>query len=85
VNFLTDLLERRFTLRLADVLVYGWVGEKYACVNFIEVFPLVVLTTRDFTVGQTTSKLLLAKWQNVKERRVLTINIKVSTSYIICI
>jgi hypothetical protein len=27
VNFLTDPQERRSTLRLADVLVYGWIGE----------------------------------------------------------
>jgi hypothetical protein len=27
VNFLTDPQERRLTLRLADVLVYGWIGE----------------------------------------------------------
>ncbi|KAK2358664.1 hypothetical protein QL285_095835 [Trifolium repens] len=56
VNFLTDSLEGRSTLRPADVLVYGWVGGKHACVDLIGVSPLVGLTTRGFTVGQTTLK-----------------------------
>jgi hypothetical protein len=30
VNFLTNSQEVRSTLRPIDVLVYGWVGDKYA-------------------------------------------------------
>ncbi|PNX84466.1 auxilin-like protein [Trifolium pratense] len=41
VNFLTDPLERRSTQRSSDVLVYGWVGGKHACVNLTGVFPLM--------------------------------------------
>jgi hypothetical protein len=32
--------------------VYGWVRGKYACVDLIGVFPLVGLTTGDFTIGR---------------------------------
>ncbi|MCI29381.1 auxilin-like protein, partial [Trifolium medium] len=55
-NFLTDPLEGRSTLRPANVLVYGWVGEKHACVDLTGVSPLVELTTGDFTVGQAALK-----------------------------
>ncbi|KAK2438168.1 hypothetical protein QL285_022979 [Trifolium repens] len=61
VNFLTDPLEGRSTLRPADVLVYGWVGGKHACVDLIEVSPHVGLTTRDFTVGQAALKAASSK------------------------
>nr|GEY13926.1 auxilin-like protein [Tanacetum cinerariifolium] len=33
VNFLTDSSDERSTLRPADVLVFGWVEGKHACVN----------------------------------------------------
>ncbi|GJR05898.1 auxilin-like protein [Tanacetum coccineum] len=33
VNFLTDPLDGRSTLRPADVLIFGWVGGKHACVD----------------------------------------------------
>jgi hypothetical protein len=33
MNFLTNPLDRRLTLRYADVMVYRWIGEKYACVD----------------------------------------------------
>jgi hypothetical protein len=33
VNFLIDPLEGRSTLRPANVLVYGWVGGRHACVE----------------------------------------------------
>jgi hypothetical protein len=56
VNFLTDPLEGRSTLRPADILVYGWVGGKHACVDLTEVSPLVGLTTGEFTVGQAALK-----------------------------
>jgi len=43
VNFLTDLVDRRSTLRSANVMVYGWVGEKHACVDLTGISPLVGL------------------------------------------
>lgn len=39
VNSLTGPLERRSTLM--HVIVYGWVGEKYACVDLTGVLSLV--------------------------------------------
>jgi len=33
LNFLSDLLNRRSTLRSPDVMVYGWIGGKHACVD----------------------------------------------------
>ncbi|KAM0018007.1 putative exostosin [Helianthus debilis subsp. tardiflorus] len=33
VNFLTDPMEGRSTLRPADLLVFGWAGGKHACVD----------------------------------------------------
>ena len=33
VNFLTDPQGGRSTFRPADVLVYGWIGGKHACVD----------------------------------------------------
>jgi hypothetical protein len=33
VNFLTDPQEERSTLRSTDVLMYGWIGGKYVCVD----------------------------------------------------
>ncbi|GJR21241.1 putative reverse transcriptase domain-containing protein [Tanacetum coccineum] len=46
VNFLTDPLDGRSTLRPADVLVFGWVGGKHACVDLIGVSLLVGLSSR---------------------------------------
>jgi len=51
MNFLTDPLDRRSTLRLADVMVYGWEGGKHACVDLSWVSPLVGLGVGTFTVG----------------------------------
>ncbi|GJV62960.1 hypothetical protein Tco_1473788 [Tanacetum coccineum] len=51
VNFLTDPQDGRFTLRPADILVFGWVRGKHACVDLTEVYPLVGLSSRGFTVG----------------------------------
>ncbi|GJR20683.1 reverse transcriptase domain-containing protein [Tanacetum coccineum] len=51
VNFLTDPSDGRSTLRPADVLVFGWVGGKHACVDLIGVSPLVGLSSRDFTAS----------------------------------
>ncbi|KAJ0797665.1 putative exostosin [Helianthus annuus] len=56
VNFLTDPLEGRSTLRPADILVFGWVGGKHACVDLTGVSPLVGLGGSAFTVGQATLK-----------------------------
>ncbi|GJV37427.1 hypothetical protein Tco_1409904 [Tanacetum coccineum] len=51
VNFLTDPSDGRFTLSLADVFTFGWVGGKDACVDFIGVSPLVRLSSRGSTSG----------------------------------
>nr|GEW04525.1 putative reverse transcriptase domain-containing protein [Tanacetum cinerariifolium] len=51
VNFLTDPLDGRSTLRLADVLVFGWVGGKHACVDLTGASPLVGFSSRGFTGG----------------------------------
>nr|GEU55068.1 RNA-directed DNA polymerase, eukaryota [Tanacetum cinerariifolium] len=45
VNFLTDPSDERFTLRPADVLVFGWVGGKHVCVAITGVSPLVGLSS----------------------------------------
>ncbi|MCI63038.1 auxilin-like protein, partial [Trifolium medium] len=44
VNFLTDPLEGRSTLKSVDVLMYGWIGGKHACADLTGVSPLVGLT-----------------------------------------
>nr|GEX23007.1 ribonuclease H-like domain-containing protein [Tanacetum cinerariifolium] len=46
VNFLTNPLDERSTLRPADVLVFGWVGGKHACVDLTGVSTLVELNSR---------------------------------------
>ncbi|GJX09420.1 hypothetical protein Tco_0199279 [Tanacetum coccineum] len=46
VNFLTDPLDGRSTLRSAGVLIFGWVGGKHACVDLTEVSPLLGLSSR---------------------------------------
>ncbi|GKE51745.1 hypothetical protein Tco_1486901, partial [Tanacetum coccineum] len=51
-NFLTDPSDGRSTLRPADILGFGWVGGKHACV----VSPLVGLSSRGFTVGEAALK-----------------------------
>nr|GEV09763.1 putative reverse transcriptase domain-containing protein [Tanacetum cinerariifolium] len=56
VNFLTDPSDGRSTLRSADVLVFGWVGGKHACVNLTGVSLLVRLSSRGFTAGQAALK-----------------------------
>ncbi|KAJ0799682.1 putative exostosin [Helianthus annuus] len=56
VNFLTDPLEGRSTLRPADILVFGWEGEKHACVDLTGVSPLVGLKDKGFVVGQAVLK-----------------------------
>nr|GEZ34979.1 hypothetical protein [Tanacetum cinerariifolium]GEZ37627.1 hypothetical protein [Tanacetum cinerariifolium] len=56
VNFLTDPSDGRSTLRPADVLVFGWVGGKHACVDLVGVSSLVGLSSRGFTAGQAALK-----------------------------
>ncbi|GJS42908.1 hypothetical protein Tco_0567951 [Tanacetum coccineum] len=56
VNFLTDPSDGRSTLRPTDVLVFGWVGGKHACVDLTGVSPLVRLSSRGFTAGQAALK-----------------------------
>ncbi|KAM0003313.1 putative exostosin [Helianthus debilis subsp. tardiflorus] len=56
VNFLTAPLEGRSTLRPADILVFGWVGGKHACMDLKGVSPLVGLGDSAFTVGQAALK-----------------------------
>ncbi|KAJ0522329.1 putative exostosin [Helianthus annuus] len=56
VNFLTDLLDGRSTLRPVDILVFGWARGKHACVDLRGVFPLVGLMDNWFVVGQTALK-----------------------------
>ena len=56
MNFLTDPQEGRSTLRAADILVYGWIGGKHACVDLTGVSPLVALGSGTFTVGQAALK-----------------------------
>ncbi|GJS64036.1 hypothetical protein Tco_0678600 [Tanacetum coccineum] len=56
VNFLTDPLEERSTLRPADILVFGWAGGKHACVDLTGVSPLVGLRDNGFVAGQAALK-----------------------------
>nr|GEW15843.1 putative reverse transcriptase domain-containing protein [Tanacetum cinerariifolium] len=56
VNFLTDSPDRRSTLRPVNVLVFGWVGGKHACVDLTGVSPLVGLSSRGFTAGRADLK-----------------------------
>jgi len=41
VNFFSNLLDGRSTLRPTNVMVYEWVGGKHACVDLTGVLPLV--------------------------------------------
>ncbi|GKA55763.1 hypothetical protein Tco_0754835 [Tanacetum coccineum] len=41
---------------MADILVFGWVGGKHACVDLIGVSPLVGLSSRGLTVGEAALK-----------------------------
>ncbi|KAJ0815419.1 hypothetical protein HanPSC8_Chr17g0797291 [Helianthus annuus] len=56
VNFLTDPLEGRSTLRPTDILVFGWEGGKHVCVDLTGVSPLVGLKDKGFVVGQVVLK-----------------------------
>nr|GEZ31834.1 auxilin-like protein [Tanacetum cinerariifolium] len=67
VNFLTDPLDGRSTLRPADVLIFGWVERKHACVNLTRISPLVDLSSRGFTVRQAALKAVLCKVTKYKK------------------
>ncbi|KAL8248198.1 hypothetical protein R6Q59_005066 [Mikania micrantha] len=56
VNFLTDPLEGRSTLRPADILVFGWEGGKHSCVDLTCLSPLVGLRDTGFVAGQAALK-----------------------------
>ncbi|MFS7975619.1 hypothetical protein Hanom_Chr10g00882701 [Helianthus anomalus] len=56
MNFLTDLMEGRSTLRPADLLVFGWAGGKHACVDLTGVSPLAVLKESGFVARQAIRK-----------------------------
>ncbi|GKC10586.1 hypothetical protein Tco_1007368 [Tanacetum coccineum] len=56
LNFFTDPLDGRSTLRPADVLIFGWVRGKHACVDLTGVSPLVGLSSRGFIVRQAALK-----------------------------
>ena len=61
VNLLSDLLDKRSTLRSAYVIVYGWVRGKHACVNLVKVLPLVGLGVDAFIIGHTSLKVASSK------------------------
>ncbi|CAK8565897.1 unnamed protein product [Lathyrus sativus] len=50
VNFLTDPLDGKSTLKPTDVLMYEWVGEIHACLDLTGVSPQVGLRTGGFNV-----------------------------------
>ncbi|KAJ0433297.1 putative exostosin [Helianthus annuus] len=61
VNFLTDPLEGRSTFRPADILIFGCVGGKHACVDLTGVSPLIGLGGSAFTVGHAALKVASGK------------------------
>nr|KAJ0213783.1 hypothetical protein LSAT_V11C400188880 [Lactuca sativa] len=61
MNFLTDPHDGRFTLRPTDILVFGWIGGKHACVDLTGVSPIVGLGSRGFTAGHTALKAAACK------------------------
>ncbi|GJU71758.1 hypothetical protein Tco_1263163 [Tanacetum coccineum] len=67
VNFLTELSDGRSTLRPADVLVFGWVGGKHACVDLTGFSPLVGLSGRGFTVSRAALKVASCKVTKYKK------------------
>jgi len=67
VNVLTDPLDRRSTLRPANVMVYGWVGGKHACVDLTGVSPLLGLGVRAFIIGQAALKVASSKMAKHKK------------------
>nr|GEX89419.1 putative reverse transcriptase domain-containing protein [Tanacetum cinerariifolium] len=56
VHFLIDPSDGRSTLKPADVLVFGWVGGKHACVDLTGASSLIGLNSRGFTAGHAALK-----------------------------
>ncbi|KAJ0904204.1 hypothetical protein HanPSC8_Chr07g0279291 [Helianthus annuus] len=56
VNFLMDPMDERSTLRPVDLLVFGWVRGKHACVDLMGVSPLVGLREKRLVAGQAATK-----------------------------
>ncbi|MFS7944337.1 hypothetical protein Hanom_Chr06g00510971 [Helianthus anomalus] len=56
VNFLTDPVKERSTLRPTDLLVFGWARGKHACVELTGVSTLVGLRENVFIAGQAAKK-----------------------------
>ncbi|MFS7909995.1 hypothetical protein Hanom_Chr02g00101081 [Helianthus anomalus] len=56
VNFLTDPVKGRSTLRPADVLVFCWEDRKHACVDLTCVSPLAGFRENEFVSGQAVLK-----------------------------
>lgn len=50
MGFLTHPQEERSTLRLVDIVVYKWVGEKITYVDLTGVYSFLVLRTVNFTM-----------------------------------
>ncbi|GJU97879.1 putative reverse transcriptase domain-containing protein [Tanacetum coccineum] len=61
VNFLTDPLDGRLTLRPANILVFGWIGGKHTYVDLTGVSPFVGLSCWGFTMGHVALKAALCK------------------------
>jgi hypothetical protein len=63
---LTDLQKEILTPHSIDVLVYGWIEEKYVCLDLTGDSLLMWLGVENFTMRKTSSKMLQAKWPNIK-------------------
>lgn len=61
VNFFTDPLEGRSTLRPVDVLIFGWVNGKHACVDLTGVSLLVGMGYGTVTVGLAALRAISGK------------------------
>ena len=61
MNFLIDPLDRRSTFMFTDVMVYGWVGGKHACVNLIGGFTTCGIRGRGFYGRTCNPKVALSK------------------------
>nr|GEX39371.1 putative reverse transcriptase domain-containing protein [Tanacetum cinerariifolium] len=70
VNFLTDLSDEISTFRQTDVLVFGRVRGKHACVDLTGVSLLMGLSGRGLTVGQTALKAASCKMTKHEKARI---------------
>ncbi|GJR34995.1 hypothetical protein Tco_1210679 [Tanacetum coccineum] len=55
-EFLDWPVRRKIHTHTGNILVFGWVGGKHACVDLTGVSPLVGLSSRGLTVGETALK-----------------------------